>query len=65
MLIITYQNEAKLDRPHVSVIWDNTELENVNSNKLLSVIRQKFTWKFHIDKTAKSICRNIALLRRI
>ncbi len=36
----------------------------MNSNKLLSVIIDKhLTWKFHIDKTAKSICRNIA--RRI
>ncbi len=42
------------------------ELENVNSNKLLSVIIDKnLTWEFHIDKTSKSICRNIALLRRI
>ncbi len=66
MLITTYQKEAKLDNTHVSVICDNTELENVNSNKMLSVIIDKnLTWKFHIDKTAKSICRNIALLRRI
>ncbi len=38
----------------------------MNSNNLLGVIiDKKLTWKFHIDKTAKSICRNIALLRRI
>ncbi len=56
MLITTYQKEAKLDSRHVSVICDNTELENVNSNKLLVVIIDKnLTWKFHIDKTAKSI----------
>ncbi len=55
MLITTYQKEAKLDSAHVSVICDNTELENVNSNKLLSVIIDKnLTWKVHIDKTAKS-----------
>ncbi len=66
MLITTYQKDAKLDSTHVSVICDNTELENVNSNKLLGVIiYKKLTWKFHTDKTAKSICRNIALLRRI
>ncbi len=64
ILIITYQKEAKLDSTHLSVIWDNTELENVNSNKLLGVISDKiFTWKF--DKTAKSTRRNITLLRRI
>ncbi len=66
LLITTYQTEAKLDSTHVSDICDNTELENVNSNKLLSVIIDKIlTWKFHIDKTAKSICCNIVLLRRI
>ncbi len=63
MLITTYQKEAKLDSTHASVICDNTELENVNCNKLLVVsIDKNLTWKFHIDKTAKSICRNIALL---
>ncbi len=66
MLITTYKKEAKLDSTHVSVICDNTELENVNSNKLLDVIIDKnLIWKFHIDKTAKSICHNIAILRRI
>ncbi len=66
MLITTFQKKAKLDSTHVSVICNNTELENVNSNKLLGVIIDKnLTWKFHIHKTAKSICRNIALLRRI
>ncbi len=60
MLITTYQNETKLDSTHVSVICDKTELE------VLSVIIDKnLSWKFHIDKTAKSICHNIALLRRI
>ncbi len=41
MLITTYQKEAKLDSTYVSVICDNTELENVNSNKLLGVIIDK------------------------
>ncbi len=39
-------------------ICTNTQLENVNSNKLLVVIIDKnLTWKFHIviNKTAKSI----------
>ncbi len=49
MLITTYQKEAMLDSTHVSVICDNTELENVNSNKLLSVIIDKnLIWTFHI-----------------
>ncbi len=66
MLVTTYQKEAKLDSTHVSVICYNTELEKVNSNKLLGVIVDKnLTQKFHIDKTAKSTCCNIALLRRI
>ncbi len=66
MLVTTYQKEAKLNSTHVSVICDNIELENVNSNKLLGVIIDKnLTWKFHIDETAKYICGNIALLRRI
>ncbi len=66
MLITTYQKEDKLDSTHVSVICDNTELENVNSSKLLDVIIYKpVTWKFHVDKTDISICCNIALLRRI
>ncbi len=66
MLVTTYQKEAKLDSTHVHAICDNTELEKVNSNKLLGVIIDKsLTWKFHIDKTAKSICGNTALLRRI
>ncbi len=41
MLITTYQKEAKLESTHVSVMCDNTELENVNSNKLLGVIIDK------------------------
>ncbi len=66
MLITTYQKESKLDSTHIGVTCDNTQLENMNSNKLFGVIIDKnFSWKFHIDKIAKSICRNIALLRRI
>ncbi len=38
MLIKTYQKEAKLDKTHLSVIYDNTKQETVNSNKLLVVI---------------------------
>ncbi len=31
MLITIYEKEAKLDSTHLSVIYDNTKLENVNS----------------------------------
>ncbi len=41
-------------------------LENVNSEKLLGVIIDKhLSWKHHIDKTAKTLSKNIALLKRI
>jgi hypothetical protein len=63
MLITTHQKEAKLDSTHLGVICNNTELENVNSSKLLGVIIDKnLTWKYHIDKTAKTISHSIALL---
>ncbi len=56
MLITTYKKEAKLDSTHVSVICDNTELENMNSNKLLGgIIDKNITWKFHINKTDNQI----------
>ncbi len=41
-------------------------LENVNSEKLLCVIIDKhLSWKHHIDKTAKTLSENIALIKRI
>ncbi len=51
---------------HKSVNFDNATLNNVDSEKLLGVIVDKYlTWKHHVDKTAKTISKNIALLRRI
>ncbi len=41
-------------------------LENVNSEKLLGVIFDKhLSWKHHFDKTAKTLSKNIDLLKRI
>ena len=66
MLITTYQKEIKLERSNLKVTYKGSALENVKSEKLLGVVIDKhLTWKEHIDKTCKSINRNIALLRRI
>ncbi len=66
MLTTTYQKETNLDCTHIKITCQNKELENLNSQKLMGVIVDKnLTWKFHIDKTAKTINYNIALLRRI
>ncbi len=41
-------------------------LENVNSEKLLGIIIDKnLSRKHHIDKTAETLCKNIALLKKI
>ncbi len=41
---------------HKSVNFDNVTLNNVDSEKLLGVIVDKYlTWKHHVDKTAKTI----------
>ncbi len=41
-------------------------LENVNTEKLLGVIIGKhLSWTHHIDKTAETLSKNIALLKRI
>jgi hypothetical protein len=66
MMITTYQKEAKLPKKELTVYYDNNKLENVNSEKLLGVKVDKYlTWKEHVNKTAQTIGRNIALLRRI
>ncbi len=49
-----------------NIVLDNVTLDNVDSEKLLEVIVDKYqTWKHHVDKTAKTISKNIALLHRI
>ncbi len=62
----TYQRETKFQTSEIKVNFNNTMLKNVNSEKLLGVIIDKYLrWKHHIDKTAKTLCKNIALLKRI
>ncbi len=49
-----------------NIVLDNVTLDNIDNEKLLRVIVDKYlTWKHHLDKTAKTISKNIALLRRI
>ncbi len=64
MLVTIYQREIKLHISEIKVNFNNTMLENVNSVKLL-IIDKHLIWKHHIDKTAKAISKNIALLKRI
>ncbi len=66
MLVTTYQRETKLQTSEIKVNFNNIMLENVNSEKLLEVIIDKhLSWKHHIDKTTKTLSKNIALLKRI
>ncbi len=66
MLITTYQKETRLQSSNINVNFNETSLENVASEKLLGVVIDKhLTWKSHIDKTAKTLSRNLALFRRI
>ncbi len=59
----TYQKETKLQRSEIKGNFNNTMLENVNSEKLCGVIIDKqLSWKHHIDKTAKTFSKIIALL---
>ncbi len=64
MLVMTYQTETKLQTSEIKVNFKNTMLVNVNSEKLLGVIIDKhLCWKHHIDKTSKTLCEIIALLK--
>ncbi len=66
LLVTTYQKETKLQTSEIKVNFNNTMLENVNSEKILVVIIDKhLSWKLHIDKTAKTLSKSIALLKRI
>ncbi len=66
MLRTKYQKEAKLSSSVTNVNFNDTLLENVNAEKLLGVvIDTHLSWKDHIHKTAKTISKSIALLRRI
>ncbi len=63
MLVTTNLRETKLQTSEFKVNFNNTMLENVNSEKLLGVIIDKhLSWKHHIDKNAETLSKNIALL---
>ncbi len=58
MLITTYQKESKLPKKELTNLFNNTQLTNVNSEKLLGVnIDKHLTWKdhIHVSKTAKKL----------
>ncbi len=66
MLITTFQKATRLPRSDLNILLDNVTLDNVDSEKLLAVIVDKYlTWKHHVEMTATTISKNIALLRRI
>ncbi len=66
MLVTTYQKLVHLPTKELDVYYDNTKLENVESEKLLGVkIDKHLSWKDQIDKVAHTVSSSIALLRRI
>ncbi len=66
MLITTFQKATRLPRTDPNIVLDNVTLYNVDSEKLLGVIVDKYvTWKHDVDKTAKTISKKITLLCRI
>ncbi len=66
MLITTYRKESKLHKKELTIFFNYTQLKNVNSEKRLGVKNNKhLTLKDHVNKTAKTISRNLAPFRRI
>ncbi len=63
ILVTTYQRETKLQTSEIKVNFNNTMLENVNYLGSF-IIDKHLSWKHHIDKTAKTLSKNIALLKR-
>ncbi len=60
ILVTTYQRETKLQISEIKLNFNNTMLENVNSEKLLGIIIDKhLSWKHHIDKTAKTLSKTL------
>ncbi len=56
MLITTFQKATRLPRTDLNIVLDNFTLDNVDSEKLLRVIVDKYlTGKHHMDKTAKTL----------
>ncbi len=64
ILVTTYQKESKLPVKELTVYYNNNLLKSVDSDKRLGVNINKH-WKEHVNQTAKTISRNIALLRKI
>ncbi len=49
----------KTSRTDLNIVIDNVILDNVDSEKILGVIVDKYlTWK-HVDKTAKNISKTL------
>ncbi len=67
ILVTTYQKEATPPVKELTVYYDNNSLKSVDSKKnpLGVKIGKHLTWKEHVNQTAKTISRTIALLRRI
>jgi hypothetical protein len=66
MFITTYQKLTHLPKSDLNVTYNNVNLENVQSEKLLGVVvDNRLTWQDHVGKTYKTIGTNIALMRRI
>ncbi len=64
MIVTIYQKEAKLSSSVINVNFNDTLLDNVIAEKLLGVVIDKhLSRKDHINKTAKTISKSIALLR--
>ncbi len=50
MLIITFQKATRLPRTDLNIVLNNVTLDNVDSEKLLEVIVDKYlAWKHHVD----------------
>ncbi len=58
--------ESKLPKEELTIVFNNTQLKNVNSKKRLGLkIDKPLTWKDYVNNTGKTISRNLELLRRI
>ncbi len=68
ILITTWQKRLSLpeNQRNLSIVMNNDILENVTSDKLLSVtIDHNLSWEKHITTILSTINRKLALLRRI
>ena len=66
MLVTTHQKASTLPTDQLDIVYDNSTLQNVETEKLLGVVIDKhLSWKRQVDKVASTISKSIALLRRI